>query len=110
MLAAFSVAGCAVANAQAYDSANPVHCITVFGVAGAAANRGPLAEEMYARVLAIVQANGGETWLREIHPVTLQLAARWEASGDRVEIMKLFDECRDRQGDSANFKTNFPRR
>ena len=106
MILAVMSAGCTAADASTYDSNNPVHCLTVFGIASAGTRTGPIADDMNARILFIVQANGGATWLGNVTPASQRLGAQWEASvsteGDKV--MTLLDSCRARQDADPAFR------
>lgn len=108
ILLAAALAGCSAADASPYDSSNPVHCMTIFSVTSGTARTGPLADELNARILFFVRSHGGEPWLRQITPTSLQLAARWEASADRDAIMRLFDGCRARQDADPIFRAALP--
>lgn len=104
------LAGCSAASASAspYDSANPVHCMTIFGAGSGAARNGPVADELNARILFIVRANGGADWVRKITPVSVELGKAWEAAPDKSGIMTLFDECRSRQDADPKFQAALP--
>jgi hypothetical protein len=112
VMAQVGLLGCTSATASSYDSSNPIHCMTIFGVTSGTARSGPLADELNARIVHIVRSNGGADWLREIAPAGKQLAMSWEerarASQDGKEIMKLFDDCRSRQDADASFKAALP--
>lgn len=101
-------AGCSAAAAKPYDSADPVHCMAIFGATSGTARTGPLADELNARIVHLVRSNGGAEWIEKITPLTLQLGARWEASLDREEIIKLFEECRANQDADPSFKSALP--
>ncbi len=94
VLALGSLGGCQ--KADRWDSANPVHCMTVFGLASAGAaaqsNR-PLVNDMNARQMAIVGANGGVAWIEQIKPETRRLAAEFEQADDDAALSKLLDDC-----------------
>ena len=117
ILLPIALSACGPAAAAEYDSNNPVHCLTIFGVAGAAAQAGShadavLADELIARLSYIVHANGGSTWLSKVTPASHRIAAEWEAAQQHKQALQLFDECRGRQDADAEFsefKTSFLR-
>lgn len=112
LVALIGMTGCASANASPYDSTDPVHCMTIFSATSGSARTGPLADELNARIIFIVRANGGADWLREITPAARQLGLNWEerarASQDGEAFMKLFDDCRARQDANPNFRAALP--
>jgi len=94
LLIAGVLAGCQ--KAARWDSADPVHCVAIFGIAsvGAAAqSNNAVVTEMNDRILGLVQANGGAAWLQEITPETHRFAAEIEAADDDAAVLRLFDEC-----------------
>ena len=108
LLVLIGLTACTSAGASPYDSSNPVHCMTIFGATSGTARTGALADELNARIVFIVRSNGGAQWLREISPAAQQLGAQWEASRDRDEILRLFEECRNRQDADPNFRAALP--
>ena len=108
VLVAVAGAGCTAATAKPYDSGDPVHCMVICGATSGTARNGPLADELNARIVHLVRANGGAEWLRQIAPVTMRLGAQWEASPDREEIVKLFEECRTKQDLDPSFRAALP--
>lgn len=89
-----ALAGCQ--KADRWNSADPIHCLTIFSLAsaGAAAKSDTaLANDMNARMLRLVQANGGVAWLQQMMPESQRLAAELEASPDKDGARKLFDDC-----------------
>jgi len=108
MILAVAGEGCSAANAQPYDSGNPVHCMVIYGATSGTARTGPLADELNARIVHLVRSNGGVEWLREITPLTTQLGAQWEASPDREGIVRLFTECRANQDADPSFRAALP--
>lgn len=92
------VAGCLGGCQQTdkWDSANPVHCMTVFGLASAGAaaqSNQAVVDNMNVRQMAIVRANGGMPWIERIKPEMLRLAAEIEQANDGAALSKLFDDC-----------------
>jgi hypothetical protein len=108
VLLAVAAAGCSAATAQPYDSSDPVHCMVIFSATSGTARTGPLADELNARIVHIVRANGGAEWIEKITPLTLQIGAQWEASPDQEKVVKLFEECRSRQDADPSFKAALP--
>jgi hypothetical protein len=99
---------CTSADASPYDSSNPIHCMTIFGATSGTARTGSLADELNARMVFIVRSNGGQQWLREISPAAQELGAQWQASQDRNEVLRLFEECRNRQDADPNYRAALP--
>jgi hypothetical protein len=108
VLVSIGLTACTSAGASPYDSSNPVHCMTIFSATSGTVRTGALADELNARMVFIVRSNGGAQWLREITPATQQLAAQWQASPDRDEVLKLVEECRNRQDADPNFRAALP--
>jgi hypothetical protein len=82
----------------AWDSRNPVHCMTIFGVAGAggaAQSRTELVDDMNARMSRLAEQNGGAAWVRDITPTSRQLANQIKAAAgtDRAALVELFEQC-----------------
>lgn len=94
LLIAGALPGCQ--KAARWDSADPVHCVAIFGLASVGAtaqsDTGGVTE-MNDRMLRLVQANGGAAWLQEITPEAHRFAAEIEAAGDEAAVLRLFDEC-----------------
>lgn len=107
-LVAIAAGACSAANANPYDSGDPVQCMAIFGATSGTVRTGPLADELNARIVYIVRSNGGAEWLRRVTPQSTQVAATWEASHDPDRIMKLFDDCRSRQDSDPVFKAALP--
>lgn len=103
-----TVAACDTAKASQYDSADPVHCLTIFGATSGTVRSGPLADELNARILYIIHSNGGEKWLREVTPVSRKIGARWEASKEWSQAIAHFEECRRRQNADPEFTAKLP--
>lgn len=83
-------------KADRLDSANPVHCLTVFGLTAAGADgqsNAAVTNDMKARQLGLVQSNGGIAWLEEVTPDSQRLAAEIEAARDEASVLRLLDEC-----------------
>jgi hypothetical protein len=83
-------------KADQWNSADPVHCMTVFSLASAGAATASdtaLANDMNARMLRIVQANGGVAWLQQITPESQRIAAEIEASPNKEGLRKLLEDC-----------------
>jgi hypothetical protein len=83
-------------KADGWDSTNPVHCMTVFGLAsaGAAAQSNQAAvTDMNARQMRMVRANGGVPWIEQITPETQRLAAEIERANDDAALSTLLEEC-----------------
>jgi len=94
VLALGNLGGCQ--RADSWDSTNPVHCMTVFGLASAGAaaqSNQALVNDMNARQMAIVRANGGVPWIEQIKPETQRLAAEFEQADDDAALSRLLDEC-----------------
>jgi hypothetical protein len=112
VLAPIGFPGCTSATASPYDSANPLHSITIFSASSGTARTGPLADELNARIVFIVRSKGGADWLREVTPTVQQLGVAWEerarASLDGDSFMRLFDDCRARQDADPNFQAALP--
>lgn len=83
-------------KADRLDSANPIHCLTIFGIAAVGAagqSNAAVMNEMKRRQLDLVQSNGGIAWLHQVTPESQRLAAEIEAARDEASVRKLFDEC-----------------
>jgi hypothetical protein len=82
--------------------------MVIYGATSGTSRTGPIADEMNARIVHLVQSNGGPGWLKKITPLTVQLGARWEASPNREEVVKLFEECRANQDADPSYKAALP--
>lgn len=89
-----ALAGCQQTNR--WNAADPVHCLTIFSLASsgvATASDTALANDMNARMLRLVQANGGVPWLQQVTPESQRLAAELEAAPDKEFARKLLEDC-----------------
>ncbi|MFN3667868.1 MAG: hypothetical protein ACK4VY_01015 [Brevundimonas sp.] len=102
VLLATTLAACQ--QSSRWDSTNPVHCLTIFGIGSAAASAGSdagVVDELNSRMFGIVQANGGVKWIEQVKLESQQFAAQLEAADDEPAALKLFDECAIRHPPSA---------
>jgi hypothetical protein len=93
-------AGCSNAKASEFSSADPVACLTIFGITANGAQQGgkpALAEEMVGRSTRLVQQQGGLPWLKEVQPRAMEVAKTMEAKLDGAAAITLLEQCRDRQ-------------
>lgn len=106
-MAALLSFGCSRADAETYDSSDPVYCMTIFGIAANAANEmsnADLANEVTMRLFYLASQHGGVEWIRKITPDTIQAAARMEAAHDETATIKLLTDCEARQDADPGFR------
>lgn len=81
---------------ERWDSTNPVLCMTVFGLVSASAaaqSNQAVVNDLTARQMAIVRANGGLPWIEQIKPETQRLAADLQKANDDAALSRLLDDC-----------------
>jgi hypothetical protein len=94
LILAATVTGCQ--KPARWDSTNPVHCMTVFGIvsgSAAAQSNQAVVKDLTARQLVIVQANGGLPWIEQIKPESQRLAAEIQQANDEAALSRLLDDC-----------------
>jgi len=94
LIFAATLLGCQ--KAARWDSTDPVHCMTVFGLVSASAaaqSNQAVVSDLTARQVAIVQANGGLPWIERIKPESLRLAAEIQEANDDAALSRLLDDC-----------------
>lgn len=83
-------------KAERWDSTNPVQCMTVFGLvstSAAAQSNQAVVNDLTARQMALVRANGGLPWIEKIKPETQRFAAEIQEANDDAALSKLLDDC-----------------
>jgi len=105
------MAGCGKADADPYDSADPLNCLTIFSATSGVLHRQAdqrAVGDLNARILYIAQQHGGPAWLKEVAPQMMRIGAAMEASQDRTATLKLFDECKAGQESDATYRAAAP--
>lgn len=88
--------GCSTVDTATFDSANPIHCMVIFGIAAKTAkqiSQPPVAEQMMRRFSALADHHGGSAWLAEINAEALAVADRMDAANDRKATIQLLEGC-----------------
>lgn len=106
---ALAAAACTNASAgvNAFDSSDPVVCLTIFGIAvngHKQAGNIDAADRLVARSAVLVRKQGGVEWLKKIAPEALKVGTTLEAANDRNATIRLLEACEARQAADPGFR------